>query len=579
MANTSTQVDYQLLIRSSISAAAMLVIHHMIKRTRKKLASMSDKTPFDNVPMIPNPHPIVGHMIMETKNRILHQIPTLSIRTLRKYSKNGLSSTWFMNTKMLLVIDPIAANTVLQSNTRRVLPKFIQRHFKKAGGEKNFLILNGKEWRMYRNAVHKCMTPTFLKDYQLPMCQCAYKLTRSLIQKIQITGATNGANAKIFEPDITKLMKMITMDVFLLVSIGLDLKSCETLTTSKVAKYFEENTHDLTRRLMTHPFRPWNYFYTFPSIDNYKRYCRKLYLMEVIGKPIQEKRDERKRRAKDSTGANGTLGTGERKKQDMLSNYLDAQEKSNEDENLNMSNEDLIGLLTTLIFAGYDTTSIMLTYCLYLISTRPDIEASLVEEARSVIGHIKYDDSDCDGNGMGDFDVEKLVLCKAVIEETLRLYPIAIKTGRTILKGSKVEVNGLVFEGPFMCRVPIFAIQRDPNNFPQPDDFLPERWVRKVDKANEWVERRAGDDCDEEKDWASKHAVPPANRVAFFAFSSGARSCVGRRFAYQEAIIALAILIKDLKFEVEEGYECIPQRYGAIQSPKFGMPMYISQRL
>jgi hypothetical protein len=101
MGVASTQVDYQLLIRSSISAAGMFIIHHMIKRTREKLASMSEKTPFDNVPMVPNSHPIFGHMIMESKNRIVHDIPTFSIRTLRKYSKNGLSSIWFMNARFL----------------------------------------------------------------------------------------------------------------------------------------------------------------------------------------------------------------------------------------------------------------------------------------------------------------------------------------------------------------------------------------------------------------------------------------------------------------------------------------------
>ncbi len=135
------------------------------------------------------------------------------------------------------------------------------------------------------------------------------------------------------------------------------------------------------------------------------------------------------------------------------------------------------------------------------------------------------------------------------------------------------------FFGPeFIVRIPIWAIHRDENNFPRPEKFLPERWVRK-NSSDKWVERCPGDDSDEEKNWNFQHAVPPANREAFFAFSSGARNCVGKKFAYQEAVIILAVLIKNLKFEVEDGYVCVPSRSGLTQQPKFGMPMKISKRV
>ena len=254
---------------------------------------------------------------------------------------------------------------------------------------------------------------------------------------------------------------------------------------------------------------------------------------------------------------------------------MDVQERDENGETLN-----IIPMISTLLVAGYETTSATLTYALYNLSTRPDIEHDLVEEIRTVLS-----DPDAVNGVRMDFDVEKLVLCKALINETLRLRPIVFQTLRSIPKGSKIEINGLEFTGPAYIRVPIWAIQQDPNNFPRPDEFLPERWARKCKSKsetksndNEWVERFPDDQCEEERVWMSQTAVPPANREAFFAFSSGSRNCVGRRFAYQEAVIVLAFLIKDLKFEAEDGYVCLPIKKGVTQGPKDGMPMHISKR-
>jgi len=374
---------------------------------------------------------------------------------------------------------------------------------------------------------------------------------------------------------------MITMDVFFAISLGIELKSCQNLHTSKIAHFFELNMEDFVRRIFVHPLRPWSHIYSLPSIQNIKRWCRDRFLRGIIHKRIREKRVELAL-ARQDVDKNGG-GTNEndknrkkktRKKKDLLTNILDAQNKVDiGKENLTLTDDECAGFIESLLIAGFETTSITLVYAFYSISLNPDIENDLMKEIRTVIS----DDGDDDA-ARTNFDVEQLVLCKAIIMESLRLYPIAYQVLRTIPDGSKIEIDGSEIIGPATVRIPIWAIQRCEDYFPRPTEFLPHRWVRKT-KAGHWVERHPEDDCEEEKEWMAKCGVPPGDRSAYLAFSSGARNCPGKKFAYQEAVVILATLLKDLKFEVEEDYVCVPVRSGVVQVPKYGMPMYISERV
>eukprot|EP00957_Ditylum_brightwellii_P167315 12737506-Ditylum_brightwellii.AAC.1 len=74
-----------------------------------------------------------------------------------------------------------------------------------------------------------------------------------------------------------------------------------------------------------------------------------------------------------------------------------------------------------------------------------------------------------------DFDPdEKLHYIRAVVYEALRLYPPAPQTMRVLERPLKLH-NHTIPAGVKVF-VPIWEIHRDPNNFPRPLEFLPERW-------------------------------------------------------------------------------------------------------
>ena len=106
--------------------------------------------PFKDIPMLPNAHPIFGHIQQETRSLIVSEMPSQSIKLLYKYSNKGMSSMWIANDAMLLVFDPKAARTLLKTYTFRKFPKLIQKHFDaQTSGGNNIIMMNDNLYFMY----------------------------------------------------------------------------------------------------------------------------------------------------------------------------------------------------------------------------------------------------------------------------------------------------------------------------------------------------------------------------------------------------------------------------------------------
>ena len=96
---------------------------------------------------------------------------------------------WIANDAMLLVFDPKAARTLLKTYTFRKFPKLIKKHFDaQTSGGNNIIMMNDKEWRLYRNAMHRGMTKSSMESYQFSMCQCSALLVNSWKNKISMEG-------------------------------------------------------------------------------------------------------------------------------------------------------------------------------------------------------------------------------------------------------------------------------------------------------------------------------------------------------------------------------------------------------
>ncbi|KAF7214367.1 sterol 26-hydroxylase, mitochondrial isoform X2 [Nothobranchius furzeri] len=178
-----------------------------------------------------------------------------------------------------------------------------------------------------------------------------------------------------------------------------------------------------------------------------------------------------------------------------------------------MSAKDVYASITELLLAGVDTTSNTLTWTLYQLSKNPKVQDRLYEEVSTSLPADQIPTA---------AEVTRLPYLRAVIRETLRMYPVVPMNGRHMTE-RPVSVGGYLFPEKTSFGFSHYAMSYDQDVFPEPFTFKPERWLR---------------------DGRQK-----PNPFGSIPFGFGVRGCVGRRIAELEMYLVLFQLIR--QFEVK----------------------------
>ncbi|XP_077458543.1 sterol 26-hydroxylase, mitochondrial isoform X1 [Stigmatopora argus] len=176
--------------------------------------------------------------------------------------------------------------------------------------------------------------------------------------------------------------------------------------------------------------------------------------------------------------------------------------------------------VTELLLGGVDTTSNTLSWALYHLARDPRAQDRLHAEVNATCADKSLPSME---------DLKEMPYLKAVIKETLRLYPVVPGNGRFVTE-NEVMVHNYWFPKKTQFHLCHYAVSRDPAQFPRPDAFVPERWLR----SNRV---RAG---------SFQH-----HPYSFIPFGVGVRACVGKRVAEMEMYFALSRLMQH--YEVRPG--------------------------
>ncbi|XP_021957428.1 cytochrome P450 9e2 [Folsomia candida] len=190
------------------------------------------------------------------------------------------------------------------------------------------------------------------------------------------------------------------------------------------------------------------------------------------------------------------------------------------------------------VLAGFDTTQSLLLFCAYALALNQDVQDKLREEVETVL----------EDNG-GEFSYEsihKMTYLDMVISETLRVYPPAGITERTSTQDYQVPGTDYVLKKGGSIQVNIAGLHQDPEYFPEPEKFDPERFS---------MENKA-----------------KINQYAYLPFGAGPRNCIGMRFALTEVKVAISHLVHNFRIEPSQK-TLIPMKYTNENSlkPKGGM--------
>lgn len=164
--------------------------------------------------------------------------------------------------------------------------------------------------------------------------------------------------------------------------------------------------------------------------------------------------------------------------------------------------------------AGFETSSSTATFCLYFLSIHQDVQDKLRTEIQTTLS--KYD------NQITYEGIMEMKYLQMVIDEALRLYGPVFNLMRRAEKDYKVPNTNLVIPKGARISIPIHAIHTDPEYYPEPDKFIPERF------------------SDENK--KKRHPM------AHLPFGDGPRNCIGLRFGLMQTKISLIQLLKNFKF-------------------------------
>jgi unspecific monooxygenase len=157
--------------------------------------------------------------------------------------------------------------------------------------------------------------------------------------------------------------------------------------------------------------------------------------------------------------------------------------------------------VATMILAGHETTATALFWSLYLLALDPETQDKVAAEVESV-------------SVDGRFELERLKFTRAVIDETMRLYPPAFLIARAA--AAPDTVAGLPVRRRDVILIAPWLLHRHEKLWRDPDAFIPSRFMA---------------------------PAPPPDRFAYLPFGAGPRVCIGAHFALVEATLALAKLI------------------------------------
>ncbi|CAD7078990.1 unnamed protein product [Hermetia illucens] len=188
---------------------------------------------------------------------------------------------------------------------------------------------------------------------------------------------------------------------------------------------------------------------------------------------------------------------------------------SSHDGEEKLSFEEIAAQAFVFFVAGFETSSSNMTYSLYELAKDPDIQ----EKARRQIN-----DTLKEHGGEFTYDaLQEMTYIDQVINESLRKYPAAILLLRTANCDYQVPNSDKVIEKGTRVFIPLYSIHHDPDIYPNPEMFDPGRF------APEEVKKR--------------------HPMAFLAFGSGPRNCIGARFGRLQSRIGLASLLRKFRFK------------------------------
>ncbi|PVD38394.1 hypothetical protein C0Q70_01008 [Pomacea canaliculata] len=205
----------------------------------------------------------------------------------------------------------------------------------------------------------------------------------------------------------------------------------------------------------------------------------------------------------------------------MILNYEET-EGSKKEQIKSLSRTEVIAQVFVFFADGYDTTSIAIQFLAYNLACCPEVQEKVVQEIKSQIGDDKptYE------------SLAKLSYLDSVLQETLRMFPPVNIVNR--MASEEVTIKGVTIPKGAGVVVPIANVMRDPEYFPDPDEFKPDRFIEGADGF--------------------------VNPFSNLVFGFGPRQCIGMRLALLQIKMVMVHVLRKVRFIKTDDLKETPAR-------------------
>lgn len=237
-----------------------------------------------------------------------------------------------------------------------------------------------------------------------------------------------------------------------------------------------------------------------------------------IPSKIKQKRDFKKSVSKLEALITTFIDEAKQKKSDPTRNMIHAFLEAP----IEIDDQFLLDQVKTMIFAGHETTSTVLSWALHFLSIHPEWQEKIYNEIKEV----------CGDNALSAKHLDKLELLEMFTNETMRLYPPAWSFARRALEdddilGHEIKKNDVVSISPYL-------LHHDTRFWENPFKFNPMRF--------------------------SKEETSKRHPVSFIPFGLGPRACIGEKLSRMEMKMLLSTTVinyklipsKKIKVEMEQ---------------------------
>jgi cytochrome P450 len=407
-------------------------------------------------------------------------------------------------TDALLVHDPQAIKRVLMDNSSNYPKDSIQHRILSAGLGDGLLSVEGQRWAVQRRALAPLFSRRTIAHFTEAMLTAAHQLSA----KWRKTGPVSTV-------DVAAEMTLLTLNVLALTifsdGIGGDFDDFRLAMNSYFSVIGRIGALDLLN-LPPYVPRPGS-----------RRLRRTMAYFESVIDDIIETRRRRLASHAEADAPNDLLT--------LLLRSLDPA------TGRQLTLTEVRSNILTFLSAGHETTANALAWSIFLLSQSPDWRARVREEAERELKDPRDDLAD------------RLVVTKAVIEETLRLYPPIAALSRTAVQADTLA-DCEVKPGTLIVIAP-YVLHRHHRLWSRPNVFDPSRFMPEAGTS-----------------------IP---RFAYLPFGVGPRICIGASFALQEAAIVLAALTREFDMRLMDDAEVWPLQRITLRPAK-GLPMQVTAR-